>query len=297
MSSELISCGPSSPKRDGKKVYNFAWQRAFTMVFMGHFKFSNNMHTVDHPEHGYVMAAPPQIQGTPAGDYFNTLMRGLTHKQNNYLAVIQGFSSLILMSDGLESGIKENLDHMKEAAQGAAALAERILATAGCMRVNPQPLQLRDYLPLMEGSLQAAAQKVGVPLQVNLNPATPPVMVDSGKLKDALSEIILNGAEGVVSAGKAQNGGAVALDILPPGLVPEGRPGCVDIFVRNNGAMIPPEKLRDIFKPFMSTRDSKHLGIGLSTAAVLLSQMGGTLGVKSDLEMTTFWISIPAVTQ
>ena len=87
----------------------------------------------------------------------------------------------------------------------------------------------------------------------------------------------------------------MALDILPPGKVPGGRPGCVDIFVRNSGGSIPPEKLRDVFKPFKSTKDSKHYGIGLTIAAVLLSQMGGTLGVKADADETTFWISLPAV--
>ena len=69
----------------------------------------------------------------------------------------------------------------------------------------------------------------------------------------------------------------------------------MDNFVRNSGATIAPEKLRDVFKPFKSTKDSKHYGIGLTIAAVLLSQMGGTLGVKVDADATTFWISLPTV--
>ncbi len=249
------------------------------------------MQTSEPTPQGYVMALPPQIQGSPVGDFFNVLLRGLTHKQNNFLAVIQGFSSLILMSDGLDPGVKENLDHMKEAAQGAAGLAERILAAAGCVRINPQSVQLKDYIPLIEGSLRTPCQRLGVAFQLNISPDLPPVSADNGRLKDVLTEVILNGAEAVVASGKP---GVVGLDILPPGQMPGGRPGCVDIFIRNTGATIPPEKLKDVFKPFMSTRDSKHYGIGLTIAAVLLSQMGGTIGVKCDAEATTFWISLPA---
>lgn len=249
------------------------------------------MQTSEPNAAGYVMAQPPQIQGSPAGDFFNVLLRGLTHKQNNFLAVIQGFSSLILMTDGLDSTVKENLDHMKEAAQGAAGLAERILAAAGCVRINPQPVQLKEYIPLIEASLRAPCQKHGATFQMNVSPNLPPVNADNGRLKDVLTELILNGAEAVAASGKP---GVVGLDVLPPGEVPGGRPNCVDIFVRNTGATIAPEKLREIFKPFMSTRDSKHYGIGLTIAAVLLSQMGGTLGVKCEPETTTFWISLPA---
>lgn len=248
------------------------------------------MQTSDPNSHGYVMALPPQIQGSAVGDFFNVLLRGLTHKQNNFLAVIQGFSSLILMTDGLDATVKENLDHMKEAAQGAAGLAERILAAAGCVRINPQPVQLKDYMPLIEGSLRAPCQKFGIPFQLNVSPDVPAVMADNGRLKDVLTELILNAAEAVAGSGKP---GIVAVDVLPPEQVPEGRPGSVDIFVRNTGATISPEKMRDIFKPFMSTKDSKHYGIGLTIAAVLLSQMGGTLGVKCDPETTTFWVSLP----
>ena len=249
------------------------------------------MQTSEPTSTGYVMALPPQIQGSAVGDFFNDLLRGLIHKQNNFLAVIQGFSSLILMTEGLDSMVKENLDHMKEATQGAAGLSERILAASGCVRINPQTVQLADYIPLIEGSLRMPCQKLGVTFQLNVSPGLPAVTADNGRLKDVLAELILNGAEAVVTSGKP---GVVALDILPPGQVPGGRPGCVDIFVRNSGATIAPEKLADIFKPFKSTKDSKHYGIGLTIAAVLLSQMGGTLGVRVDADATTFWISIPA---
>ena len=248
------------------------------------------MQTSEPQANGYVMAQPPQLQGTPAGEFIGEVLRGLTHKQNNFLAVIQGFSSLILMTDGLDASVKENLEQIKEATTGSKVLAERILSVSGSVRVNLQPVALQESLSLMEGALRAPGQKFGVPVQLTVAPDVPPVLADAGRLKDVLVELILNACEAVAGTGKP---GGVALDVLAPGRVPESRPGCVDIFVRNTGMTITPEKLRELFKPFKTTKDSKHCGIGLTIAAMLLSQMNATLGAKCENDTTIFWISLP----
>ena len=64
--------------------------------------------------------------------------------------------------------------------------------------------------------------------------------------------------------------------------------------VKNSGATIPTDKLEQIWHPFYSSKDSSHFGIGLTTAAVLSSQMGINLGVHSADNTTVFWLSIPA---
>lgn len=249
------------------------------------------MHTSELTSHGYIMAEPPVIQGTPAGEFFNGLLRGLVHKQNNFLAVIQGFSSLILMDDQLDPVTKENLDHMKEAAQGAAVLVERILAAGGCVRITPQSVQLKDYLALMDSTLRAPFEKLGVPFQINIAPQLPAVLVDSGRFREILIDLLANAAEAVSASGQP---GVAALDVLPPGQIPESRPGCVDILVRNTGPAISVNRLKELFQPFTSSKE-KHFGVGLVVASVMASQMRATLGVKSTPEVTTFWLSVPMV--
>ena len=258
---------------------------------MGTIPFPTKMLTSEPTPHGYLMAQVPQFHGTPAEEFFADLHKGMIHKQNNFLAVIQGFASLILLGGGLDPTVKENLEHIKDATQGSSALGERFLTAAGLARVNLQPVTLTDYLPLVENSLRLPCQKLNVPLQITVAPGVPPVKADNGKLKDVLLELITNGAEAVAASGAP---GVVALDILPPGQVPESRPGFVDMFVRNTGAGIKPDKMREVFKALKGTRDSKHLGIGLNVAAMLLSQMGGTLGLKVEQNPTTFWVSLPA---
>lgn len=245
------------------------------------------METMPHSTADYVFADRLRIEGSPTGEFYNQLLRGMTHKLNNMLAVIQGFSSLIMMNDGLDEGIRENLDHMKEAAQSASGLSERILSAGGCARINLQDVRLGDLLPMIDNSLREPFSRLGVPFALNVAPNVPAIVADASRLKEVLIELLKNAAEAA-----AQSGGEASLDVLAPGEVTPGSDK-VDIFVRNTGAPIPPEKLKSVFAPFTTTKDSSHYGIGLTSAAVLSGMMNMDLGVRSRDNVTTFWLQAP----
>ena len=223
-------------------------------------------------------------------EFYNQLLRGMTHKLNNLLAVIQGFSSLIMMDDGLDETVVENLTHMKEAAQNASGLSERILPAGGCCNCSMQSLKLQDYLPMIDKSLREPFVKANVPFQMNVPSEMPAVNADPGRLKEILLELLNNAAEAA-----APNGGEVALDILNPGQASPAENRTLDIFVRNTGSQIDMNKVEKIFQPFHSTKDSSHFGVGLTTSAVLSRQMGMRLGVNSENNTTTFWLSVPLI--
>ena len=215
----------------------------------------------------------------------------MTHKLNNSLAVIQGFSSLMTMGSNVTSTMKDNADHVKQAAQSASLLNDRILSAAGCVRISLQSLSLGDYVPMMDRELRKPCEAAGIPFQLNLEADVPPILVDSSRFKEILIELLRNAADAVAAA---PTGGEVALDFLSSGQVPESTPGRVDVFVRNTGSTIAPDRLHEIFKPFESTKESEHFGIGLTTVHALCSQMNIRVGVKSEDSMTTFWLSVPA---
>ena len=112
---------------------------------------------------------------------------------------------------------------------------------------------------------------------------------DAAYLKLALAELVANAAEGAGAAG-----GEMAMDVLAPGQATPLEENRIDIFIRNTGSEIPGDQMANIFKPFFTTKESDHYGIGLSIAGVLASQMGMRLGVQSANNTTTFWLSCPA---
>jgi C4-dicarboxylate-specific signal transduction histidine kinase len=223
------------------------------------------------------------------GDGFHQeLLRGLTHKLNNLLAVIQGFSSLILMNDDTDPGVVENVQHIKDASLSMSALSEWIRSAGGCAKVNLQSLSLGDYLPVVESSLSEPFRAAGVPLEVDIQPGAPAVLVDPSKLKDILLELLKNAAE----AAQKGNGRAM-LRVCGPGMVTPAEQRRVDILVSNTGSSIAPEKQAEYFRPFSGAKASNHLGLGLTIAAMLAHQMNLQLGVHSENFTTTFWLSCP----
>jgi signal transduction histidine kinase len=237
----------------------------------------------------YHFAERIDIHGTAAGDFYTCYLRGLTHKLNNMLAIFQGFSSLLLMNENLDSSARESLTHIKSAAQNGQGLAERLVAAGGCARLTPQRIILGDYLPVIDMALREPFEKAGVPFELRADHDLPAVEVDSGRLREILMELLKNAAEAVRATGRK---GEASMEIYAPGRSPEGTFDKIDVFVHNTGT-IREDKQHEIFRPFVSTKDGSHYGIGLTLAAMLAHQMNMTLGAKSENNRTTFWLSIP----
>ncbi len=245
-----------------------------------------NIKSAERPQ--FLFADQFILEDSANADFYAHLLKGLTHKLNNLLAVIQGFSSLILMDEGLEETTAENLSHMKEAAISASKLSERILPAAGCSHISTQDLQLSEFLPMVEDSLKEPFNAAGIPINVKCPAEIPPIAADPSRLKDIFLELLTNAAEAAADAG-----GQASFEIYKPGEFSSVSENRVDILVRNSGSVISAENMAKIWEPFYSSKNNQHLGIGLTTAAVLATQMDMKLGVHSAENVTTFWLSIP----
>jgi len=242
--------------------------------------------TNTHQASDYVFAPQLQVEDE-AGDHYNALLRGMTHKLNNMLGVIHGFSSLILMEDRLPASVVENLGHIKEAAEGVSGLNEAVMAAGGCARVEPQAIHLTDFIGMAENTLREPSLRLDVPFTLTVPPDIPGVRADTSRLKEVLLAILKNAAEAATD-----NNGTVSMDITPPGVSTPGSDH-VDLFIHNTGPVIPTDRAGLVFSPFYTTKDSSHYGIGLTGAAVLCGLMGISLGLRSTGGLTTFWLQIP----
>ncbi|MEI6534596.1 MAG: ATP-binding protein, partial [Verrucomicrobiaceae bacterium] len=112
--------------------------------------------------------------------------------------------------------------------------------------------------------------------------------VDPSKFKELLLEILRNAAEAA-----QKNGGRALMQVTGPGVISPAEENRVDILISNTGSQISKEKLADVFRPFQGTKNSTHLGLGLTIAAMLGHMMNIRLGVNSQDSTTTFWVSVP----
>ena len=251
--------------------------------------FMENTIGVVTPKSDFTFADQFTLIDQGNSEFYALLLRGMTHKLNNLLAVIQGFSSLTMMDEALDETVIENISHMKEAANNASDLSERILPAGGCSQITQQELLLAEVIPMLEDTLREPFNKQDIPISIQCPGQVAKVNADPSRLKIILSELMANASD----AASAANGKA-SMEIHNPGDFSPIEENCVDILVKNSGTTIPTDKLEQIWHPFYSSKDSSHFGIGLTTAAVLSSQMGMNLGVHSTDNTTVFWLSIPA---
>jgi signal transduction histidine kinase len=234
--------------------------------------------------------SPTHLQlGSESSEGFHQeLLHGLTHKLNNLLAVIQGFSSLVLMTEDLDPGIAENVQYIREASIGVATLSERIRSAGGCAKLTPQALCLNEYLSVVEDALLEPFSRNNIKIEIDVQADLPPILVDPTKFRDILIELLKNAAE---AAG--DTGGCAMLKITAPDAVTPNEQRRVEILIMNTGSQIPHDKLAQMYRPFTGSKNSSHLGLGLTIASMLCHQMSLQLGLASENNTTAARLSCP----
>jgi signal transduction histidine kinase len=140
---------------------------------------------------------------------------------------------------------------------------------------------VRDVLELMAGR----AKEMGTKLEVRLEPALPPVQLDPEGLHRALLNIVSNAFDAVEERKNPYVGVVTKRD-------PDA--GWVRVLVVDNGTGIPPEKLADIFKPFVSTKGARGTGLGLAVSRKILREHGGDILAQSQPgKGSTFILRLP----
>jgi signal transduction histidine kinase/pSer/pThr/pTyr-binding forkhead associated (FHA) protein len=140
---------------------------------------------------------------------------------------------------------------------------------------------VRDVLELMAGR----AKEMGAKLEVRLEPALPSVQLDPEGLHRALLNIVSNAFDAVEERKNPYVGVVTKRD-------PDA--GWVRVLVVDNGTGIPPEKLADIFKPFVSTKGARGTGLGLAVSRKILREHGGDILAQSQVgKGSTFVLRLP----
>jgi signal transduction histidine kinase len=126
---------------------------------------------------------------------------------------------------------------------------------------------VREVLEVVEGR----AKESSIRLVPKLDPL-PLAQVDTQGIHHALLNIVSNAFDAVEDNSDPRVGVATSL---------EADGAWVRIQVVDNGAGIPPEKVKDIFRPFVSTKGSKGTGLGLPVSRKILREHGGDILVES----------------
>ncbi|RMH81678.1 MAG: PAS domain-containing sensor histidine kinase [Calditrichaeota bacterium] len=139
----------------------------------------------------------------------------------------------------------------------------------------------------------------GIEFKVALDPAIPRLKLFPKRLTRLIKIFAQNSLEALKQEGYiriATRRVVVGEDeVLQPYLYHLPRGEYVELAFEDNGPGIPPESLKDIFKPFFSTRiKNEGMGLGLFIAYNIVRDMGGEIFVESTPgQSTTFRVYFP----
>ena len=225
------------------------------------------------------------------------LAGGVAHDFNNILQAIMSFSELILVKNGGWQEIGKDVAAIKDSAQRAASLTQRLLAFSRKQMVAPKVI---DTDTLIEESLQMLRRIIGqnVTITHEADTAANHVKVDPAQFAQVITNLAINARDAM------PQGGILAIKVRRVEIVekyqqaPEMLPGAyVSIEVGDTGTGMDQETLSHLFEPFFTTKVAgRGTGLGLSIVHGVVKQAGGYIDVKSTLRQgTTFTIYLPRV--
>ncbi|HET7571224.1 MAG TPA: response regulator, partial [Gaiellaceae bacterium] len=222
------------------------------------------------------------------------LAGGVAHDFNNVLLVVRGYSTV------LRAGLTDpqqiaDVDEITKAADRAAALTRQLLAFGRREMRQLRLLALPDSVRDVESLLRRAASEQ-VELALDLDEETPQVVGDPGQIEQVLLNLVVNARDAMPAGGTITIRAAPATAASAGEVTPPLAPGAYALLsVADTGTGIPDDVLPHVFEPFFSTKSSETgTGLGLSTVYGIVIQGGGSIGVETGENGTTFSVYFPA---
>ncbi len=241
---------------------------------------------------------PERPRGEAPAESFSELAGSIAHDFSHFLTVIVGYSDLIVTGLPESDPVREQAEHIRAAAIGAARLTRELVDFGRRQRQTAREAHVADLVNEMHPML---ARLVGprIRLSLDLDPAATWVRADPAQLERAILNLALNARDAMRSGGTLRIATVpVTIDEAFVRTHPGALPGAfVRLVVRDDGVGMTDETRRRLFEPFFTTKPPGHgTGLGLATVWGIVKQFGGYIDVESAPGRgAEFRIDLPAV--
>lgn len=213
------------------------------------------------------------------------LTGGIAHDFNNMLAII--ISGISLLERQLASGnqnVAKYINAVKEGANRAAGLTQRLLAFSRQQALSPSPLDVNAMVTDMCELLHRTLGET-VRLETALADNVWTICADANQLENAVVNLAVNARDAMPEGGQltieTTNCHFDDCDAARHAVLPGDY---VMIAVVDTGTGMPPEVISKAFEPFFTTKGvGKGTGLGLSQVFGFVKQSGGHVRIESEV--------------
>ena len=203
----------------------------------------------------------------------------VAHEIKNPLNAIRGAVSC------LRGGVRDDAsgEFLSIIEEETARLDEIVTSFLRFSKPPPLRLQPADVNLVVKDTVRLVTQEAseeGVELILRLDERVPPIQLDTQQFRQALLNILVN----ALGATRRGDRVSVVTGVVGPGVV---------VRIADTGAGIAEDVMKDIFKPFFTTK-TRGSGLGLACVDRVVREHGGEIAVKSQLGSgTEFAITLP----
>jgi PAS domain S-box-containing protein len=227
-----------------------------------------------------------------------TLASGMAHELTQPLNVIQVASDFFLKKIRKEEEIsKDDLEAVAEEIDSHVDRASKVIKhmrdfarqsdlTRTRLNIN-EPI--KDVFKVLGQQLRVHQIEV----ELDLDPHVPPIMADHNRLEQVFINLVTNAMYAMDDKGLRWGDRKWRRLLRIESFSTDGR---VVVSVSDTGKGIPKEIIDKIFEPFFTTREvGQGTGLGMSISYRIISDYGGTIEVKSEVDAgTTFTLKFPS---
>jgi two-component system sensor histidine kinase/response regulator len=198
------------------------------------------------------------------------ITQGIAHNLNNLLGVVIGYLDLVKAYYDKPEQVKKNAQHVEDAVQRIVSIIKQLSTLV--VKSRP-PLIRASIAKLLEGGIARFHEDYRLTAPVTIDNPLADLMVDTNYeiAEEVIAKVLMNAWEAYDN--KPTDPRPISIHTKLVEKPDEGK--FVEIRVTDHGHGIDPDIRDKMFEPFVSTKNTVGIGMGLTVARHALRNLGG----------------------